>query len=140
MSVIAQDGESVLMMAARKGRTEVVSLLLDAGANTDLQNKVELENDPRVFNTYGRACTHERVSQLITCQCVLCKSPNEECGPTHQLLPVHTFRTTHWELYCTESCALILQCKLYKLYTNLSVKSSVSHYTCLSSHRMESVH
>ena len=40
MSVIAQDGESSLMMAAREGKTEVVSLLLEAGANTDLQNKV----------------------------------------------------------------------------------------------------
>ena len=28
------------MIAARKGSTEVVSLLLKAGANTDLQNKV----------------------------------------------------------------------------------------------------
>ena len=40
LSVITQDGESALMMAARKGKTEVVSLLLKAGANTDLQNKV----------------------------------------------------------------------------------------------------
>ena len=41
MSVITQwDGESALMMAVREGWTEVVSLLLKAGANTDLQNKV----------------------------------------------------------------------------------------------------
>ena len=40
MSVITQDGESALMMAVREGRTEVVSLLLEAGANTDIQNKV----------------------------------------------------------------------------------------------------
>ena len=41
MSVITQfDGNSALMMAARQGRTEVVSLLLKAGANTDLQNNV----------------------------------------------------------------------------------------------------
>ena len=40
MSVITQRGESVLMMAAGWGRTEVVSQLLKAGANTDLQNKV----------------------------------------------------------------------------------------------------
>ena len=40
MSVITQDGESALMMAAREGRTEVVSLLLKAGANIHLQNKV----------------------------------------------------------------------------------------------------
>ena len=42
MSVIAQYGDSVLMLAAQEGRTEVVSLLLEAGANTDLQNKVHV--------------------------------------------------------------------------------------------------
>ena len=41
MSVITQDGNSALMMAARWGRTEDVSLLLKAGANTVLQNKVK---------------------------------------------------------------------------------------------------
>ena len=40
MSVITQDGDSPLMMAASNGRTEVVALLVKAGANTDLQNKV----------------------------------------------------------------------------------------------------
>ena len=40
MSVIAQDGGSALMIAVREGRTEVVSQLLKAGANTDLQNVV----------------------------------------------------------------------------------------------------
>ena len=40
MSVITQDGDSALMMAVREGMTEVFSLLLKAGANTDLQNKV----------------------------------------------------------------------------------------------------
>ena len=43
MSVITQDGDSVLMMAARKGMTEVVLPLLKAGANADLQNKVVRE-------------------------------------------------------------------------------------------------
>ena len=42
MCVITQDGHSALLMAASEGRTEVVSLLLEAGANTDLQNKVWL--------------------------------------------------------------------------------------------------
>ena len=42
MSVIIQDGEAALIMVVRKGRTEVVSLLLEAGANTDLQNKVHV--------------------------------------------------------------------------------------------------
>ena len=40
MSVITQWGDSALMMATRKGKTEIVSLLLQAGADTDLQNKV----------------------------------------------------------------------------------------------------
>ena len=35
MSVITQDGDSALMMAVRKGMTEVVSLLVNAGATLD---------------------------------------------------------------------------------------------------------
>ena len=42
MSVITQLGDSALMMAAQDGRTEVVSQLLEAGANIDLQNKVHV--------------------------------------------------------------------------------------------------
>ena len=42
MSVIIQDGESALMEAARSGRTEVVSLLVKAGAALDLQNVVNM--------------------------------------------------------------------------------------------------
>ena len=42
MSVITQDGDFVLMMALRKGRTEVVSQLLEAGVNIHLQNKVKM--------------------------------------------------------------------------------------------------
>ena len=41
MSVITQDGDTALMMAARWGRTEVVLLLLEARANIYLQNKVK---------------------------------------------------------------------------------------------------
>ena len=40
MSVVTQDGDSVLNIAVRWGMTEVVSLLVEAGANTDLQNEV----------------------------------------------------------------------------------------------------
>ena len=40
MSVITQDGDTALMKAAQEGRTKVVSLLLEAGANIDLQNNV----------------------------------------------------------------------------------------------------
>ena len=42
MSVITQSGESPLMLAARNGRTEVISLLVEAGAALDLQNKVNM--------------------------------------------------------------------------------------------------
>ena len=41
MSIITQAGDSALMIAVGKGRTDVVSLLLEAGASTDLQNKVK---------------------------------------------------------------------------------------------------
>ena len=40
MSVITQDGESALMLAFSEGETEVVSLLVKAGAALDLQDKV----------------------------------------------------------------------------------------------------
>ena len=40
MSVMTQDGDTALMGAASQGKTEVVSLLLKAGANIHLQNKV----------------------------------------------------------------------------------------------------
>ena len=44
MSVITQDGDSALMMAVRRwDRSKVVSLLLEAEANTDLQNKVKCQ-------------------------------------------------------------------------------------------------
>ena len=42
MSVITQRGYSALMIAVREGRTGVFPLLLEAGANTDLQNKVNV--------------------------------------------------------------------------------------------------
>ena len=36
MSIISQDGGSALMLAAYEGHSEVVTQLLEAGANTDL--------------------------------------------------------------------------------------------------------
>ena len=42
MSVITQDGESLLTLAARSGRTEVVSLLVKAGATLDLKDQVNM--------------------------------------------------------------------------------------------------
>ena len=43
MSVITQYGYSALMMVVYDGKTEVVSMLLKAGANIDLQNKVKCQ-------------------------------------------------------------------------------------------------
>ena len=40
MSVITQDGDSALILAAIDGHTEVVVELVKAKANLDLQNKV----------------------------------------------------------------------------------------------------
>ena len=37
-----QDGDSALIEAAKRGITEVVSLLVKAGAALDLQNKVKI--------------------------------------------------------------------------------------------------
>ena len=42
MSVVTQSGDSPQMVAARNGMTEVVSLLVKAGAALDLQNKVNM--------------------------------------------------------------------------------------------------
>ena len=42
MSIITQMGVSPLMLAIRSGRTEVVSLLVKAGAALDLQNVVNM--------------------------------------------------------------------------------------------------
>ena len=42
MSVITQDGEFPLMEATSEGETEVVSLLVKAGAALDLQDKVNM--------------------------------------------------------------------------------------------------
>ena len=37
----SQDGDSALMSAAKRGETEVVMKLIEAGANLNLQNKVQ---------------------------------------------------------------------------------------------------
>ena len=40
MSVITQDGDSALMRAVYYGETEIVAVLVKAGADLNLQNKV----------------------------------------------------------------------------------------------------
>ena len=42
MSIISQAGWSALMAAAGRGHTEVVTQLLEAGANTNLQDQVQI--------------------------------------------------------------------------------------------------
>ena len=42
MSIITQSGESPLILAAGSGKTEVVSLLVKAGAALDLQDEVNM--------------------------------------------------------------------------------------------------
>ena len=42
VSIITQSGDSPIILAARWGRTEVVSLLVKAGAALDLQDEVNM--------------------------------------------------------------------------------------------------
>ena len=42
MSIITQSGNSALILAASEGETEVVSLLVEAGAALDLQDQVNM--------------------------------------------------------------------------------------------------
>ena len=59
MFFITQDGVSALMMAVMmKGSTEVVSLLLEAGANTDLQDKVKWRCDLGILCTQSLSAYH----------------------------------------------------------------------------------
>ena len=46
ISVITQDGNSALMIAAYDGHTEVVVELVNSGANLDMQNNVSQETTP----------------------------------------------------------------------------------------------
>ena len=43
MSIITQKGDSALIITVRWGMIEVISLLLKAGANNDLLNKVKCQ-------------------------------------------------------------------------------------------------
>ena len=70
MSVVTQNGDSALMIAASRDRTEIVPLLLEAGANTDLQNKVYMY----ISDYYARRCGLGGVSRLpYNCICGLIK-------------------------------------------------------------------
>ena len=44
MDSAVQDGETALQRASREGHQKVVELLLEAGANPDLQDKVRVEH------------------------------------------------------------------------------------------------
>ena len=64
MSVITQRGNSALIKAVTEGMTEVVSLLLEAGANTDLQNKVYMS--VHTCKWFGRRYNLNRVVCEVT--------------------------------------------------------------------------
>ena len=49
MSLLTQLEDSALMLAAKYCRTDIVSLLLEAGAKIDLQNKVILVGECMAF-------------------------------------------------------------------------------------------
>ena len=53
MLIITQRGDSALIMAVERDRTEFVSRLLETGANTDLQNKVHYKG-VKVFGNCSR--------------------------------------------------------------------------------------
>ena len=41
-----QDGESALMLASKRGRTEIVKYLVDSKASLDLQSQVDWTSNP----------------------------------------------------------------------------------------------
>ena len=68
MSIITQYGDSALMIAAREGKTEVVSRLLEAGANIDVQNMVS--NGKRMGSrALCDACDQKYLDHLCTFFC-----------------------------------------------------------------------
>ena len=108
------------MMAARGwGKTEVVSLLLKAGANTDLNDKVST----LYTEMYGSNSSWIQIVQ-VQCSvhmfmyvCYCCTYVLQACW----LIEINS-----------EECSVMAYCCLMSFY----VKSSVSHNTCLSSHSM----
>ena len=58
MSVITQDGNSALMVAAYNGYTEVVVELVNSGANLDLQNNVCYIETPFMWQWHNYVGTY----------------------------------------------------------------------------------
>ena len=95
MSIITQRGDTALMMAAREGRTEVVSQLIEAAANILLQNKVKMSKRRRCFDV----CLVESVDAtlyiyyyaVVGLLARLCMFPADACSiPTY-----HGYILTH---------------------------------------------
>ena len=61
MSVITQEGYSALMLAAMRGKTEVVVELVKAGAIVDMQNEV---CDTRCTYTYSPGSHRMKASNI----------------------------------------------------------------------------
>ena len=66
MSLLTQHGNSALMLAAKKSRTDIVSLLLEAGAYIDLQNEVILVGECMAFWRAHNECMCTSHPSLFT--------------------------------------------------------------------------
>ena len=65
VSVVTQDGDSALMIAAREGKSKVISLLLKAGANIDLQNEVKCSECVNEEVWFKRKCAVMRSERFL---------------------------------------------------------------------------
>ena len=72
MSVITQDGDSALMIAAYYGRTEVVVELVKAGADLNFQNKVCHKVEDRQMFILRSASDQSTGSDFSQMTIVLC--------------------------------------------------------------------
>ena len=125
MSLITQYGGSALMVAARWGSTEVVSLLLVAGANTDLQDKVKWRCDLGIqsLSLHMSVITQNGNSALMVAALA---------GST-EVVSLLLEAGANTDLQNKVKC----RCDLGILCTQSLL---VYHYTCLSSHSMETLH
>ena len=69
-----QHRKSSLMFASENGDSEVVKILLSAGANVDLQDKVSIISSsphlPHPIPAYFTSCAHLSAPPLYLCSCI----------------------------------------------------------------------
>ena len=130
MSLITQHGNSVLMLAALEGRTEVVSLLLEARANTDLQTKVKCRCDLGILCTQSLSVYH-------------CMFFITQDGDFALIMAVTMKGSTEVSLLLEAGANTDLQDKVkWRCDLGILCTQSLSayHCTCLSSHSMETLY